>query len=327
MKDIPENMFEHINCVICNEKESNVYGQMEDKLYRVPGSFTIVKCSSCGLLFTNPRPNPTFIPELYCEYYDGLDSCSSLGKGSTTSVVKRNPKLRKLYHWLCGQYLSEVLSKARGQVLDIGCGSGSMLEELVQLGCTGYGIEPNPSAVRACLKKGLNVRCGDLDDLDYPDDFFDMVIMWHVIEHLPSPKSTLRTIHRILRPGGSVFIYCPNAASYMASVFHEFWGGWHLPFHFYHFTPDTMSRLLETTGFRTISMRAVTPDFIFPKSLKTYVDNRRKSLQWLNEKGLFLSLTSRLFAGSIFRIMDTCFDGKGECLQLELEKPEGTKNQ
>jgi len=320
MADLPEDMLEYVNCDICNEKENNAYSRMEDRLYGVPGTFSIVRCTSCGLLFTNPRPKTILIPDLYNEYYGGLDSDAVVGARTIRPILKQNFRLRKLYHWVCGQYLSEVLLKARGRVLDIGCGSGSFLEELVRLGCTVYGIEPNPSAARACVERGLNVTCGVLDNLNYPDNFFDTVIMWHVVEHLPSPKSTLKEIYRILKPGGHVFIYCPNADSYMAAVFHEFWCGWHLPFHFYHFTPETMSRLIATSPLSTIIMRTVTPDFIFPKSLQLFIANRRKSLQWINEKGLFRSLSLRLLAGLNFRLLDACLGGKGECLQVELEK-------
>jgi 2-polyprenyl-3-methyl-5-hydroxy-6-metoxy-1,4-benzoquinol methylase len=322
MIDLPIELFEYVDCDICNRRETKRYLHMKDYLYSLPGTFSIVKCTSCGLLFTNPRPKSNLIPDLYSKYYGGIDSNASFNNARTIKpLFQGNITLRKLYHWMCGQYLGEVLTKARGRVLDIGCGSGSLLEELMQLGCIGYGIEPNMSAAQACIEKGLNVTCGVLNSIDYPDNFFDTVIMWHVIEHLPSPKSTLKKVHKILKPGGHVFIYCPNADSYMTALFHELWRGWHLPFHFYHFTPDTMSKLVKAIDFKKILMRTVTPDFIFPKSLEVYIENQRKNFQWIIKKGLFRSMFFRLLAGFNFRLLDACFGGKGECLQVELEKP------
>lgn len=320
MKDFSENTFEYVNCDLCSQEKTELYLSMKDHLYGAPGTFSIVRCSSCDLLFTNPRPKANVIADLYKNYYGEFDVQPAVSGKAIRSFVKENLGLRKLYHRLFGQYLSEVLLKAKGKVLDIGCGSGSTIEELRRLGCKVYGIEPNPKAAQACIEKGLDVACGVLDSLDYTDNFFDTVIMMNVVEHLPSPKRTLDKIYRILRPGGHVYIYCPNANSYMAAFFREFWYGWHVPFHLYHFTPETMSELIGTSPFKTIKMRTVSPDFLFPRSLESFIANRWKSFEWTNKIGFFRSFFFRFSAAFGFRLLDVCFPGKGELLQVELEK-------
>lgn len=320
MKNLPEDVFEYVNCDICGQEETGLYLRMEDHSYGVPGTFSIVRCSSCNLLFTNPRPKCDSIVDLYRNHYGDFDIRPTVNGKTIKSFVKRNLRVRKFYHWLFGQYLSEVLLKARGRVLDIGCGSGSTMEELRRLGCKVYGIEPNPKAAKACIEKGLDVTCGVLNEVNFTENFFDTVIMMNVVEHFPSPKRTLEKIYRILRPGGHVYIYCPNANSYMAAFFDEFWRGWHVPFHFYHFTPETMSRLIRTTPFKNITMRAVTPDFVFPESLELFLANRWKSFRWINKTSFFRSFFFRFFAAFGFRLLDVCFPGKGELLQVELEK-------
>ena len=320
MKDLSENGFEYVNCDLCGQEKNRPYLSMRDHIYGAPGAFSIVRCSSCGLLFTNPRPKANIIADLYKNYYGEFEGEHAVSGKTIRSFVRRNSRLRHLYHRLFGHYLSEVLQRAKGRVLDIGCGSGSTIEELRRLGCEVYGIEPNPKAAQACIEKGLNVTCGVLNSIDYPDNFFDTVIMWHVIEHLPSPKNVLRKVYEILKPGGNVFIYCPNADSYMTALFRELWRGWHLPFHFYHFTPDTMSKLLKVLDFKKVLMKTVTPDFIFPESIEAYIENKSKNFQMFSKKGLFHSIFFRLIAAVNFRLLDAYFSGRGECLQVELEK-------
>jgi len=320
MKGFSENIFEYVNCDLCSQEKTEFYLSMKDHFYGLPGTFSIVRCHSCDLLFTNPRPKCDSIVDLYRNHYGDFDIGPAVNGKTIKSFVKRNLRVRKFYHCLFGQYLSEVLLKARGRVLDIGCGSGSTMEELRRLGCKVCGIEPNPKAAQACIEKGLDVACGVLDSLDYTDNFFDTVMMMNVVEHLPSPKRTLEKVYRILKPGGHVYIYCPNANSYMAAFFDEFWRGWHVPFHLYHFTPETMSRLIRTTPFKIITMRAVTPDFVFPGSLGALIANRWKSFRWINKTSFFRSFFFRFFVASGFRFLDVCFPGKGELLQVVLEK-------
>jgi len=133
-----------------------------------------------------------------------------------------------------GQYIYEV--SAKGKILDIGCSYGVLLQILREKGGDVYGVETNLRFVKICREKGLNVIYGTLKDAKYPNSFFDIIILSQVIEHVPSPTEILKEVWRILRPGGRVFIYCPNADSYLRKIFGKYWHGWHIPFHFYAFT-------------------------------------------------------------------------------------------
>jgi 2-polyprenyl-3-methyl-5-hydroxy-6-metoxy-1,4-benzoquinol methylase len=293
---------------------------MRDPLYDVPGLFRIVKCSSCGFMFTNPRPKREYLDGLYETYYGDHESRFATKDRPLRSAMVRSLLLRQAYQRVFGNCLGTILRKARGRVLDVGCGSGAMLKELEALGLEAYGIEPNPKAVQACLKKGLRVVEGTLEDATYPGSYFDTIILWHVLEHVPSPRSTLSSMYPILKPEGRVFICCPNSASYMADLFKQFWAGWHIPFHLSHFTPETMKSLILGTSFQPILFRAVTPDFLFPKSLEAYVRNVKKSLLGPISSKMTRPLLFRGIAALLFRFLDVLFAGKGECLQVEIMK-------
>jgi 2-polyprenyl-3-methyl-5-hydroxy-6-metoxy-1,4-benzoquinol methylase len=318
-----ETLLQDVKCDICGGTETSPFLLMKDHLYDVPGEYFIVKCPSCGLLFTNPRPSPQLMNRFYEKYYGDFEDTVESYRGSPFRYLKKSATLRRFYHLWFGNYLSELLCNAKGRVLDVGCGSGYLLEEMFHLGCQVYGIEPNPKAAEACVRKGLDVQCGVLDEINYPEGFFDTVILWHVIEHLWSPKKTLMDIYGILKPGGNLFIYCPNADSYLASFFGHSWAGFHMPFHLYHFTPQSMKSLLAVTPFEIKRLRAVTPDLLFHKSLKASFSYKTNLLiKGVIEKGFFNLPPIRVMMALSFRIFDLCFWGKGECLQIELHKQE-----
>ena len=170
-------------------------------------------------------------------------------------------------------------------------------------------------------KKGLNVECALMEGITYPENFFDAVLLFHVIEHLPSPKKILNEIFRILKQGGRVFISCPNADSYLSKFFGEYWAGWHLPFHFYHFTPQTISKLIGLTPFDIVKSKARTSDLVFHKSLVSFLKGTGEDVEWDKYSHWIRSIYFRLFLTLLFRPLDALFPGKGEFLQVELSKP------
>jgi 2-polyprenyl-3-methyl-5-hydroxy-6-metoxy-1,4-benzoquinol methylase len=320
-KSSGEESFELVPCDVCGVTGAPAHIRMADHLWDVPATFTVAKCQCCGLLFSNPRPKYSLMGSLYSEYYDGSVASPEHQTPPISERIKKNIFLRKLYHCVFGNYMGEVLSKTRGRVLDIGCGMGGILEDLARLGCETFGIEANPDAARICKEIGLNVECGFIEDMIFPEDYFDVVLLFHVIEHLPSPKKALDEIFRILKPGGRVFIWCPNAESYVAKFFRDFWTGWHLPFHFYHFSPDTMARLIGLTAFETLKLRTRTSDLVLHKSLLAFLTAKWKDVQWDKYGRLIRSFYFRLLMMLLFMPLDMLLPDKGEFLQVELRKP------
>lgn len=308
---------EYINCGLCNNSGYVLLFKGRDYRFGRKEEYSVAKCNSCGLIYINPRPTTESISKLYEEDYTPEDNLQILPKLETK---RWKISLKKFWHRINGQYIDEIMSKAEGKVLDVGCGNGYLLLPLKHKGCEVYGIETNPKSVNVCNELGLNVFCGILEDAKFPDEFFDTVVMSQVLEHLSSPKASLREIFRILKPGGKVFIYCPNANSYLFKFFGKYWHGWHIPFHFFAFTKDTIRKLTTKTSFKLNKIATVTPDNFFIVSLKDYLFGERNNVVRPTEQGKFFdSLLFRITISPIFRLLDFLTQN-GDCLKVELEK-------
>jgi len=315
------NDLKRVNCDICGQEAHEIFMKIDDYRHGARTEFCVVKCKNCGLLFTNPRLSEEAVNLASEESFGPWDKNKSGAAKRASLFVRRHPALRKMWHKITGEYLSEMLERSRGRVLDIGCGFGDILEDLARKGCDACGVETNPIAVKGCLKKGLKVFCGTLEEARFENESFDAVILCHVIEHLPHPKAALREIYRILKPEGLALVYCPNADSYFADFFGKYWQGWAAPFHLYHFTDRTIRDLAESAGFKINRMRAVTPEYFFPHSLNRKIQNEgSRILSGLQSLRIFDNIFFRLSVAITARIMDLFLSGKGECLRVELKK-------
>lgn len=307
---------ESVKCDLCSSNNNTLLLQARDYRYGHPEMFNIVKCNNCGLIYINPRPTIEAISKFYEEDYTPEDNLKVLPSLETS---RWKISLKKVWHRINGQYIDEIITRAKGKVLDVGCGDGYLLLPLKQKGCEVFGVEINRKSVKICRRMGLEVFCGTLEDAKFLDDFFDTVIMSQVLEHLPSPKVSLREIFRILKLGGKVFIYCPNVESYLSDFFGKYWHGWHIPFHFHGFTEETIRKFGEKIGFKIKNINAITPDNFFIVSLKSYFWGNRNSGKRPIDKGKILdSLIFRMCISFILRLLDMFLEG--DCLKVELVK-------
>jgi SAM-dependent methyltransferase len=140
----------------------------------------------------------------------------------------------------------EPLLSRGGRLLDVGCGRGTLLKLAHAAGFEACGIErPSPlgHTVPGVLYKTL-------PECNFPDDHFQVVVLWHVLEHLPHPVETLREIHRILKPGGWLSLAVPNYGGAQAQASGPHWFHLDLPRHFWHFRLSSLQALLVSNGFR-----------------------------------------------------------------------------
>jgi 2-polyprenyl-3-methyl-5-hydroxy-6-metoxy-1,4-benzoquinol methylase len=165
---------------------------------------------------------------------------------------------------MLGKILGPVLSSrfeglpayvAGGKLLDVGCGNGNYLYSLRELGWETYGVEIDEQACHYAREVlGLTVSQGSLAEARFPDAFFDVITLRHVLEHLPDPGRTLATVYRLLREGGSILIEAPNIESLQARFFKARWFHLDIPRHLYHFAPATLQALLQKAGFSEIRL-------------------------------------------------------------------------
>jgi SAM-dependent methyltransferase len=170
--------------------------------------------------------------------------------------------------------------------LDVGCGTGALLAALRQDGWAVQGVDPDATLARqAREERGLAVFVGDLAAAAFPNEHFDLVVLWHVLEHLPAPLATLGEVRRVLRPGGVAVIGVPNAASLQARLLGRYWAAYDVPWHLSHFSPGTLGKLLEQAGFRTVRLACFSGSWsIYARSLlaliAAYVRHPRAQAVW-----------------------------------------------
>lgn len=309
---------EHINCDFCGSDRYTCLFEARDYRFGRAERYNVVLCKQCGLIYINPRPNTESISNLYRADYTSDDKTLILPQIETRKIKRI---LKKIWHRINGQYHDEVITKAEGRVLDVGCGSGNLLLPLKQRGSEVYGVETNPKLAKACNELGLNVFCGTLEEANHSNGFFDTVILSQVVEHFPSPKNSLKEIRRILKPGGRLYIYCPNVGSYLSKLFGKYWHGWHIPFHFYAFNKDTIKSIAKEAGFMVEKINTITPTHFFTVSLKSYLwgeDDR--DISSVHRGKLFDSLFVKACIAPIFRLLDLVLHGRGDCLKVVLQK-------
>lgn len=218
-------------CIIC--------GGSETAPALSSGGFDLVKCRGCGLVYLN---NPPGREELTRYYPDGY-----YGGGSAPGLVER------IYDGLTGRLETRKFKRIRpsGSLLDVGCGDGLFLSRLSKNEKWRlFGIEISKAGhAKASGRGGMSIYNQPLEDCGFAGDFFDIVTLRHVLEHVPDPGALLGHIRRVLKPGGTLVIRVPNIGSFEASLGREEWLHIDLPRHLYQFTPETATLLLQKNGF------------------------------------------------------------------------------
>lgn len=228
------------NCPACGNAGSDVFLTCKDYTYSQL-DFTLVKCKSCGLVYTNPRP----CEEENGNYYKSADYISHTN--STKGLIGF------LYKWARKINLKRkigVLKKHQSgkAVLDVGCGTGFFPKAAMEAGYTATGVEPDADALRFALDVN-KIQAFPLEELPKFNSSFDTVTMWHVLEHVYHLRDQLAVITRLIKPGGLFIIALPNYESFDARHYNSNWAGYDVPRHLYHFNEKTVSSLLEQYGF------------------------------------------------------------------------------
>jgi 2-polyprenyl-3-methyl-5-hydroxy-6-metoxy-1,4-benzoquinol methylase len=151
-------------------------------------------------------------------------------------------------------------AKKAGRLLDIGCSNGAYLAAMREKGWDVEGVEFDDDAAE-CARNSRNLKViqGDVEEAvcQLRENSFDVVTMWHVLEHSFDPAAALKQIHRVLKPGGIVMLEVPNFASPRVSLFRRYWYPMDIPRHWYQFTPATMKTVLTKAGFNRIQFKGV----------------------------------------------------------------------
>jgi len=280
-----ENIMEEIkNCQICGNSKFSEFLKCKDH-FLSKELFTLVKCNSCGFVFVNPKPEN----EQLHKYYDSPEYISHSGtkKGIVNFIYN---KVRNFTH---KRKVNLVTEYSNGKsILDIGCGSGELLNLFKENKWETLGIEPNPKA-RDFAKSSYNIEVKDESAIsDVPSKSKDVISMWHVLEHVPYVNERLKEIKRILKADGVLFIAVPNIVSYDALYYNEYWAAYDVPRHLLHFSPETMKNLIEKFDFSIIRILPMKFDSYYVSMLSEKYKTGKNNLI----KALYIGFLSNLKA-------------------------------
>ena len=226
------------------------------------GSAGLLRCPACGLVF-DVRP-PEALREIYDETYF-TELCG--GADYLADEASRRVEAGKRVRWV-------KRHGGRGRLLEVGAGTGHFLAAARDAGFDAVGVEPAEVAARIAIDElGVDVRVGFLEDVDLPEQSFDTVCAWHVVEHIRDPLSQLRRMHDALRPGGGLFLEVPNAGGVDARREMLDWPPLELSHHVAQYGPESLRRLLERAGFEVELVRSYEWTSYYPlgKYLSPYI--------------------------------------------------------
>ncbi len=241
-------------CPICGQplRDSRVRGR--DRLITGDGPFTVMECVDCEYGFTLPQLSEEELARYYpSEYFDFWGYSDRPGANPLHRLLERFRSWSATRSYHRQPYVLDGVIP--GRMLDVGCGSGDLLEHFAKRGWEIYGIDPSASAVAAAAKRGAAVHQGTLRDQPWQPGSFALITFQHALEHIEEPVEALKRARTLLAPGGLLVIDVPNWACWQRRLL--FGSRWHpleLPRHLQHFSPQALERLAALLGLRVRSV-------------------------------------------------------------------------
>ena len=255
-------------CPVCDSKQFDAFLEVKDHSVS-HGTFNIVKCKKCNLLFTNPRPCEESIgffydSSAYISHHDNDGSTmSKIYNGVRKLAVKGKLDLIKKYD-----------QEAEKEILDIGCGTGFFLKSCAEKNWHIIGTEPDHDArLQAEKRSGVKIY-PSIFNPEIEKKIFTSITMWHVLEHIHRLEETMLWLYQHLAPKGILYIAVPNPQSYDSKAFGEYWAAYDVPRHLYHFTKETMEKLLHRYNFAIVDLKCMPFDSYYVSLLSNRYKNK-----------------------------------------------------
>lgn len=220
-----------------------------DRLHGLPGNYPVLKCRSCGLIRTDPRPAPAsmgyYYPNDYGPYASGVVPSAILPKRSLLHRMAR-----AISQSIVRLNTEAVPGLPPGRMLEVGCASGTFMTHMASKGWQVEGIEFSDIAANKARALGLTVQTGAIETALPPSARPDLIVGWMVVEHLHDPVGALRKLASWAAPGAWLAISTPNAGSLDFQLFRRAGYALQLPTHLYHFNPRTLTAVLDKAGWK-----------------------------------------------------------------------------
>lgn len=309
-------------CPICDTPSRYEFSG-RDLMFDLHERYDYYACPTCGGVFQSPMPDMETIATFYPETYTVFDqesrtrSLSRLKK----AVLQRVRGYDHLQSTLFYRLLAAVTALFRqpttpawnggGRMLDVGCGNGRFLTTMRTLGWDVQGVELSENGMKACRMSGLSVHHGDLASAQFPDGYFDLVTVRHVIEHVPEPRSFMAELTRILRPGGYLVVETPSSEALGRQWFNTYWYANDVPRHLFLFSPANLERLGTSFGLRKSGLVMEASPKIFLNSIDYLNRNDRKPSERIRWRRFLASAYTWLAQR----------EGRGDTMQITFIKP------
>ena len=224
------------NTAILTVKDHSVSGE----------EFQLIRNETYGFLETHPQPKE----ENLSAYYKTEDYISHTDS-------KRN-LFEKAYHFVRNISLKRKLKLINSfgfeekKLLDVGCGTGDFLKTAQQDGWIASGIEPNKQAREIANQKTNNVVFDTKQLTTFNKQSFDVITLWHVLEHLPKLEEQISLLKNLLKENGTLIIAVPNHKSFDAKHYNNFWAAYDVPRHLWHFDQKAMTKLFAFKNMKVV---------------------------------------------------------------------------
>lgn len=233
------------SCPLCGAAEHRMALTAEDHTVSHE-SFTVQQCEACGFHFTSPRPRQAAIGQYYRSANYISHAAKAQGFKDRIYHAVRHRAIRNK-HALIAKH------QPTGRALDVGCGTGDFLSYLQSQGYSTVGVEVSPEARTIALGKGVQVL-PTLEEVPC-EPTFQVITLWHVLEHVPDPRRTLEQLLERLVPGGLLVVAVPDHASWDCTHYGAKWAAWDVPRHLSHFRRKDVKQLYREIGIELIAVR------------------------------------------------------------------------
>ena len=265
---------EKINCPICNNNKFKYILTGKDFIHHKSGNFIVEKCTKCTLMITNPRPDSKEIKRFYPKSYKPYKT--------NYKNIKQFLKFKNKYSWIFNllDQKSNVCAKFNERkisMLEIGCGAGNFLYEqkLLHPNWDITGTDISIESIKKIKKQKINAFVSNIIRMPLNDSSIDVVYGWMVLEHTHNINKALAEIKRVLKKNGKFYFSVPNAGSWELKLFGKYWYGLHLPAHLYHFTEETITKIIEKNGFIVDKIVHQNTFANIPASIKTIINESK----------------------------------------------------
>jgi len=249
MSTVPTLKLKQQNCCICNSKQGEIIGGGPDFEYSTcANEFSVRRCV-CGHVYLVDVPDQGDLNIVYPTNYMQY----SIDEGEKLAW-----KAKKVLDVMMVRSLKKYLTQGTN-VLDVGCAQGRLLDAIKssysKIGAL-EGVEISEKAADTCRKKGYTVTVGTFESIEPKSNFYNVVFLDQVIEHLYSPRTAIKKINKALQLGGAIVLKTPTSDCIDFKFFKKrYWGGYHFPRHFNIFSRKSLSVLLVEAGFEVSSVK------------------------------------------------------------------------